>query len=409
MNQTDNMKNVSNSKENNLQADVVIVGTGVGGCFSALNLSEDLSIIMITKSDLESSDSFLAQGGICVLHDDDDYDSYFEDTMRAGHYENRKESVDIMIRGSQDVIHDLIGYGVDFAKEDGKLLYTREGAHSRPRILFHEDITGKEITSKLLAQIKTRKNIQIMEYTTMTDILISHGACAGIEAETSDHKKIYIHADQTIFASGGIGGRYKHSTNFPHLTGDAIDIAKKHGIRLEHLDYVQIHPTTLYSKKPGRRFLISESVRGEGALLYDKNGNRFIDELLPRDVVTKAIQEQMKKDGTDHVWLSLEKIPKEIILSHFPNIYQHCLEEGYDATKEWIPVVPAQHYFMGGIWVDSDSHTSMPNLYAVGETSCNGVHGKNRLASNSLLESLVFAKRAARKIMSEKQMKKATA
>lgn len=409
MNQTDNMKNVSNSKENNLQADVVIVGTGVGGCFSALNLSEDLSIIMITKSDLESSDSFLAQGGICVLHDDDDYDSYFEDTMRAGHYENRKESVDIMIRGSQDVIHDLIRYGVDFAKEDGKLLYTREGAHSRPRILFHEDITGKEITSKLLAQIKTRKNIQIMEYTTMTDILISKGACAGIEAETSDHKKIYIHADQTIFASGGIGGRYKHSTNFPHLTGDAIDIAKKHGIRLEHLDYVQIHPTTLYSKKPGRRFLISESVRGEGALLYDKNGNRFIDELLPRDVVTKAIQEQMKKDGTDHVWLSLEKIPKEIILSHFPNIYQHCLEEGYDATKEWIPVVPAQHYFMGGIWVDSDSHTSMPNLYAVGETSCNGVHGKNRLASNSLLESLVFAKRAARKIMSEKQMNKATA
>lgn len=409
MNQTDNMKNVSNSKENNLQADVVIVGTGVGGCFSALNLSEDLSIIMITKSDLESSDSFLAQGGICVLHDDDDYDSYFEDTMRAGHYENRKESVDIMIRGSQDVIHDLIGYGVDFAKEDGKLLYTREGAHSRPRILFHEDITGKEITSKLLAQIKTRKNIQIMEYTTMTDILISKGACAGIEAETSNHKKIYIHADQTIFASGGIGGRYKHSTNFPHLTGDAIDIAKKHGIRLEHLDYVQVHPTTLYSKKPGRRFLISESVRGEGALLYDKNGNRFIDELLPRDVVTKAIQEQMKKDGTDHVWLSLEKIPKEIILSHFPNIYQHCLEEGYDATKEWIPVVPAQHYFMGGIWVDSDSHTSMPNLYAVGETSCNGVHGKNRLASNSLLESLVFAKRAARKIMSEKQMNKATA
>ena len=409
MNQTDNMKNVSNSKENNLQADVVIVGTGVGGCFSALNLSEDLSIIMITKSDLESSDSFLAQGGICVLHDDDDYDSYFEDTMRAGHYENRKESVDIMIRGSQDVIHDLIGYGVDFAKEDGKLLYTREGAHSRPRILFHEDITGKEITSKLLAQIKTHKNIQIMEYTTMTDILISKGACAGIEAETSDHKKIYIHADQTIFASGGIGGRYKHSTNFPHLTGDAIDIAKKHGIRLEHLDYVQIHPTTFYSKKPGRRFLISESVRGEGALLYDKNGNRFIDELLPRDVVTKAIQEQMKKDGTDHVWLSLEKIPKEIILSHFPNIYQHCLEEGYDATKEWIPVVPAQHYFMGGIWVDSDSHTSMPNLYAVGETSCNGVHGKNRLASNSLLESLVFAKRAARKIVSEKQMNKATA
>ena len=406
MNQTDNMKNVSNSKENNLQADVVIVGTGVGGCFSALNLSEDLSIIMITKSDLESSDSFLAQGGICVLHDDDDYDSYFEDTMRAGHYENRKESVDIMIRGSQDVIHDLIGYGVEFAQKDGKLLFTREGAHSRPRILFHEDITGKEITSKLLAQIKTRKNIQIMEYTTMTDILISKGACAGIEAETSDHKKIYIHADQTIFASGGIGGRYKHSTNFPHLTGDAIDIAKKHGIRLEHLDYVQIHPTTLYSKKPGRRFLISESVRGEGAVLLNSKKERFVNELLPRDVVTKAIREEMEKEGTDHVWLSMEHIPKETILKHFPNIYEHCLEEGYDVTKECIPVVPAQHYFMGGIWVDSDSRTSMEHLYAVGETSCNGVHGANRLASNSLLESLVFAKRAATKITKEETQEK---
>ena len=333
-----------------------------------------------------------------MLHDDDDYDSYFEDTMRAGHYENKKESVDIMIRGSQDVIHDLIGYGVDFAKEDGKLLYTREGAHSRPRILFHEDITGKEITSKLLAQIKTRKNIQIMEYTTMTDILISKGACAGIEAETSDHKKIYIHADQTIFASGGIGGCYKHSTNFPHLTGDALTISEKHGIRLEHLDYVQIHPTTLYSKKPGRRFLISESVRGEGAVLLNSKKERFVNELLPRDVVTKAIREEMEKEGTDHVWLSMEKLGKETIMGHFPNIYQHCLEEGYDVTKECIPVVPAQHYFMGGVWVDSDSKTSMEHLYAVGETSCNGVHGANRLASNSLLESLVFAKRAANKL-----------
>ena len=180
-------------------------------------------------------------------------------------------------------------------------------------------------------------------------------------------------------------------------------MAKKHGIRLEHLDYVQIHPTTLYSKKPGRRFLISESVRGEGAVLLNKDGERFVDELQPRDVVTQAIREQMKKDGTDHVWLSMEKIDKETILNHFPNIYHHCLEEGYDVTKEPIPVVPAQHYFMGGIWVDRDSHTSMAHLYAAGETSCNGVHGANRLASNSLLESLVFAKRAAKKIAAGEQ------
>jgi L-aspartate oxidase len=182
------------------------------------------------------------------------------------------------------------------------------------------------------------------------------------------------------------------------LTGDAIEISKKHGIRLEHLDYVQFHPTTLYSKKPGRRFLISESVRGEGAVLYNKKKERFVDELLPRDVVAAAIREQMEKDGTDFVYLSMEHIEKETILRHFPNIYLRCLEEGYDVLKECIPVVPAQHYFMGGVWVDSDSRTSMPHLFAVGETSCNGVHGANRLASNSLLESLVFAKRAAMKI-----------
>lgn len=384
-----------------MNADVVIAGTGVGGLFSALNLPADRKIIMITKSDLESSDSFLAQGGICVLRDEDDYDSWFEDTMRAGHYENRKESVDIMIKNSRDVIHDLIGYGVEFQKKDGEYAFTREGAHSRPRILFHEDITGEEITSKLLAQVKKLENVEIFEYTTMTDIIEENGRCAGILATDADGREITIRAGYTIFASGGIGGLYQHSTNFPHLTGDAVEISKKHGIRLEHLDYVQIHPTTLYSTKPGRRFLISESVRGEGAVLLDKNKERFVNELLPRDVVTKAIQEQMKKDGTDHVWLSMERIDKETIMEHFPNIYQHCLEEGYDVTKECIPVVPAQHYFMGGVWVDSDSRTSMENLFAVGETSCNGVHGANRLASNSLLESLVFAKRAAKKIESE--------
>ena len=392
-----------------LEADVVIVGTGVGGLFSALNLPEDRRIIMITKSDVESSDSFLAQGGICVLRDEEDYDSYFEDTMKAGHYENRKESVDIMIRSSQDIIRDLVGYGVEFKKDGDEFAYTREGAHSKPRILFHEDITGKEITSKLLTEVKKRKNIEIHEYTTMTDIIVKDETCVGIEAVRKMEKEApdgavrteQIFADYTILASGGIGGLYRHSTNFPHLTGDALEIAKKHGIRLEHLDYVQIHPTTLYSKKPGRRFLISESVRGEGAVLYNKNMERFVNELLPRDVVTEAIRKQMEADGTEFVWLSMENIDKETILNHFPNIYRHCLEEGYDVTKECIPVVPAQHYFMGGIWVDSDSCTTMPHLFAVGETSCNGVHGANRLASNSILESLVFAKRAAKKIAEE--------
>lgn len=392
-----------------IHTDVVIVGSGIAGLYSALKLPEDMKVVLITKSDLESSDSFLAQGGICVQRDEEDYDSYFEDTMKAGHYENRRESVDIMIRGSRAVIQDLVGYGVRFEQENGEFIYTREGAHSRPRILFHEDITGKEITSTLLERVKELTNVTIYEYTEMTDIIEENGACAGILAGKADgpdqeqRETLKIYADHTILASGGIGGNYQHSTNFPHLTGDAVRIAKAHGIRLENLDYVQIHPTTLYSLKPGRRFLISESVRGEGAVLYNHKKERFVDELLPRDVVAQAIREQMEEEGTDHVWLSMEPIPREKILKHFPNIYRHCLEEGYDVTKEWIPVVPAQHYFMGGIWVDSDSHTSMDRLYAVGETSCNGVHGANRLASNSLLESLVFAGRAAEKIKEDKE------
>lgn len=380
-----------------LQADVVIVGTGVAGLFAVLSLPREKKIIMLTKSDAESSDSFLAQGGICVMRDENDYDDFMEDTMKAGHYENRKESVDIMIRSSRDVINDLIAYGVEFDKKDGELAYTKEGAHCKPRILFHKDITGKEITSKLLERVRELANVTIYEYTTMTDILENEGKCVGILAER-EGEVLKIFAKDTIWATGGIGGKYTHSTNFPHLTGDAIDIAKKHQIRLEHLDYVQIHPTTLYSKTPGRRFLISESVRGEGAVLYNANKERFVNELLPRDVVSNAIHEQMEKDGTDYVWLSMEHIPTETIRDHFPNIYKKCLEEGYDVTKECIPVVPAQHYFMGGVWVDEDSRTTMEHLYAAGETSCNGVHGKNRLASNSLLESIVFAKRAAKKI-----------
>ncbi len=386
-----------------IKADAVIVGTGIGGLFSALHLPRDWKIVMITKSDMESSDSFLAQGGICMMRGEDDYDSYFEDTMKAGHYENRAESVDIMLRGSQDVISDLIDFGVRFERKNGELAFTREGAHSQPRILYKEDETGKEITSRLIERVKELDNVEIYEYMTMTDIIEENGECRGILEESEAYGEVRIEADYTILATGGIGGNYENSTNFPHLTGDALRIAEKHGIRLENMDYIQIHPTTLFSREKGRRFLISESVRGEGAVLLDKNGQRFVNELLPRDVVTKAIHEQMEKDGTEHVWLSLEPIDKQHIIEHFPNIRQRCLDEGYDVLTQPIPVVPAQHYFMGGIWVDSDSKTTMDRLFAVGETSCNGVHGKNRLASNSLLEGLVFAKRAAYKIREEKK------
>ena len=386
--------------------DVVIVGSGVAGLFCALSLPQDKKILCISKDALEGCDSFLAQGGICMLRDDDDYDAYFEDTMRAGHYENREESVEIMIKSSQDVIGDLVELGVEFEKKDGQFVFTKEGAHSNNRILFHADITGKEITSKLLARAKERENITLMAHTTMVDWVCQDNVCYGIVVADMDGKTTAIQADVTVLACGGLGGVYQHSTNYRHISGDALALAMYHNVRLENCDYVQIHPTTLYTKQGGRSFLISESVRGEGAVLRDKDGNRFTDELQPRDVVSKAIFDKMKEQGTEHVWLDFSPIPKEEILNHFPNIYQRCKEAGYDPLTDYVPVVPAQHYFMGGIYVDKDSKTTMEQLYAVGETSCNGVHGRNRLASNSLLESLVFAKRAAHDIANTDSFKK---
>ena len=377
--------------------DAIIVGTGAAGLYCALNLPKRKKILMLTKQGADLSDSFLAQGGICMLRGEDDYEDYFEDTMRAGHYEDNKRAVNLMIRSSNDIIRDLLWRNVDFVRaEDGELAFTREGAHSRPRILFHEDITGKEITQTLLDQVKTKENIEICEYMTMVDIISKDNICGGVIAMDAKNNVYPIRSQFVVLACGGIGGLFQNSTNYPHIAGDGLGIAMKHQVKLEHLDYIQIHPTTLFSHKPGRRFLISESVRGEGALLYDKNGQRFTNELQPRDLLSQAIFEQMEKDGTDFVWEDMRPLGEKTIMQHFPNIYQHCIEEGFDPRKEPIPVVPAQHYFMGGVWVDSDSRTSMEHLYAVGETSCNGVHGANRLASNSLLESLVFAERAAK-------------
>ena len=378
--------------------DVIIVGTGAAGLYCALMLPERKKILMLTKQEADLSDSFLAQGGICMLRGEDDYKDYFEDTMRAGHYENNERAVDLMIRSSNDIIRDLVFRKVDFARTaDGELDFTREGAHSRPRILFHKDITGKEITSTLLKQVLTKENIEIREHMTMVDLIEKDNICGGVVAMDEENHVYPIRSQYVVLACGGIGGLYQNSTNYPHIAGDGLGIAMKHQVEVEHLDYIQIHPTTLYSEKPeDRSFLISESVRGEGAKLYDKNMNRFVNELLPRDLLTEAILAQMEKDQTEFVWEDLRTIPENELKSHFPNIVEHCREMGYDVTKECIPVVPAQHYFMGGIRVNHRSRTSMEQLYAVGETACNGVHGKNRLASNSLLESLVFAKRAAK-------------
>ena len=383
-----------------MTTDILIAGTGCSGLYLALNLPRDKKILMITKSDCESSDSFLAQGGMCMLTSEADYDSYFEDTMKAGHYENDKQSVEIMIKSSPQVVEDLITYGARFQREaDGTLAYTREGAHSANRIVFHADVTGKEITSHLLERVRELPNVTILEYTRLVDIIAKDNVCLGGVIRRQDGTVEKVNAQTVVLATGGIGGLYRYSTNFKHLTGDALAIAMKHNVELKNINYVQIHPTTLYSEREeDRSFLISESARGEGAKLYDKNGERFVNELLPRDVVSQAICKQMEKDGRPYVELSVTHLDPDFVRNRFPNIYRQCLKEGYDMTKEPIPVTPGQHYFMGGIKVNSDSETSMDGLYAAGETSCNGVHGRNRLASNSLLESLVFAERAANHI-----------
>ena len=383
-----------------MKTDILIVGTGCSGLYCALNLPKDKEITIITKKKAEDSSSYLAQGGICVKRGENDFESFFEDTLKAGHYENDKNSVSIMINGSEDVIDDLIEIGVEFdCDEDGQLEYTKEGAHSKARILYHKDITGKEITSKLYEEVKRQKHIKIIENTTLIDVISDNNRCLGVVVAKENGEIDTIEAEYTVLATGGIGGLYERSTNYSHTTGDGVAIALRNNIEIKNLDYVQIHPTTFYTKEnTGRSFLISESVRGEGAHLLNKNMERFVDELLPRDVVTKAIWKQMEIDGTEHVWEDLRPIPVEELKSHFPNIIEYCMKNGYDVFKEPIPVVPAQHYFMGGIKVNDMSKTSMENLYAVGETACNGVHGKNRLASNSLLESLVFAKRAAKDI-----------
>lgn len=379
-----------------IKTDIVIVGSGVAGLFAALCLPANKNVLVITKEDLKECDSYLAQGGVCVLKNVDDFKCYFEDTMKAGHYENNPESVRVMIESSPEVIGTLIHLGVNFdMDDDGDFDYTREGAHRRKRILHHKDETGKEITATLLSIAKKRENITFITRTTMIDFIENNNICYGIVCEDEFGEMGAILAEDIILATGGIGGLFKSSTNFPHITGDSFALAIKHHVELQDMSYIQIHPTTLYSKKSGRRFLISESVRGEGAVLLNEKGERFTDELQPRDVVTQAIVDEMKKFGTDHVYLTLPTMGTEEAAKRFPNIFDACMEEGYDITKDRVPVTPAQHYMMGGVKTDINGRTSMKHLYAVGETACNGVHGKNRLASNSLLESLVFAKRAA--------------
>ncbi|HBG5343529.1 TPA: L-aspartate oxidase [Clostridioides difficile] len=384
----------------NLEQDVLIVGSGVSGLYCALNLDKNLNVLVVSKSTIENNNTYLAQGGISTARNIDDIESFVEDTMKAGHYKNRVEAVQVLADESIENVGQIVEYGMPLDKENGEIDYTREGAHSVNRIVHSKDNTGEVVFKTLLKEAKTRENITLIEDAYLLDILKDGNKCIGARIFKSK-KEIHVFSKIVVLATGGIGGLFKNSTNQRHLTGDGIAIALRNNIKIENLEYIQIHPTAFYEENSeGRRMLISESLRGEGAKLLNKNKERFVDELLPRDVVSKAIFEQMEKYNLPYVYLDATHLDREYLINRFSFIYNECLARGIDITKEYIKVSPAQHYFMGGIHVDLDSKTSMENLYAVGEISCTGVHGANRLASNSLLEGLVFSKRAAKNINS---------
>ena len=381
-------------------ADVLIVGSGVAGLYASLNLRDDLEIIMVSKKSVNLCNSSLAQGGIAVARGKEDFQSFIEDTLKAGKYENNIDSVRVLVEESMDNINKLMDLGANFEKDENGVLFTKEGAHEINRIVYHKDITGKHVEDILLENVKRRKNIKIIEECEMVDIYNRDNRCIGA-LFNKDGENLSIYAKVVILATGGIGGLFKKSTNERIITGDSIGVAIRNNIEIKDLSYIQIHPTAFFSKKSEeKRFLISESVRGEGGKLINCNGERFVDELLPRDIVSKKIYEEMKKTNSNNVFLDVSFMEKVFLQNRFPNIYNKCLEEGIDISKEPIPVAPAQHYFMGGIKVDLNGKTSMENLYAFGETSCTGVHGANRLASNSLLEALVFSRRGALEINS---------
>jgi len=381
-----------------INVDVLIVGTGVAGLYCALNLREDLKVLLVSKSKVTETNTYLAQGGISTARSKEDIPLFIEDTLKAGRYENKIEAVKVLAEESMPNISEIVEFGVKLDKDRDKLLFTREGAHSINRIVHSKDETGKAVADALIEEVRKHKNISIYEDTYLVDILKADNKCCG-GILIKNKEQINVHSKVVVLATGGIGGIFNNSTNQRQLTADGISIAIKHDIKLKNMDYIQFHPTALCDgEKDSKRFLISEAVRGEGGKLINSKGERFVDELLPRDVVAEAIYKEIARTGDSCVYLDVTFLDKEYIMNRFPTIYNECLKRGIDMAKQPIPVSPAQHYFMGGIETDLNSKTSMDNLYAAGEVSCTGVHGANRLASNSLLEGLVFSKRAAEDI-----------
>ncbi|MBQ6387515.1 MAG: FAD-binding protein [Ruminococcus sp.] len=385
--------------------DAVIVGTGAAGLYAALSFPESVSVLLISKRELPLSNSSLAQGGVaCVLDTvHDNYKLHINDTLVAGKYQNTLAAVEKLVKeGPADVLRTK-EWGVDYdLNPDGTLCKTLEAGHSRHRIVHHKDSTGKAIVDALLAQVQKLPHVDILEKALLYSM---HKTLGGFYLSVRrDGKSLYFGCNYCLLATGGIGRVYQYTTNSAIATGDGIAFAYMLGAKIRHLSRVQFHPTAFAAEANRERFLISEAVRGEGAVLLNCHGERFVHhydkrcELAPRDVVSNAIAREAIQTHSEKFYLDITHKPAHFVRKRFPMIYKKCLEEGIDITTDRIPVFPCQHYLMGGIDVNLQSETSINGLYAAGECAHTGVHGANRLASNSLLEALVFSRTAAEDI-----------
>lgn len=389
------------------QFDVVILGGGLAGIYTALNLDSKLHIGLFIKDAIDKGSSNLAQGGIAaeVVFDDIQIKEHYEDTLRAGAYLNDCEATKVLVEEAPLNIERLLNIGVHFDRTlDGELVRTLEGGHRSRRILHAGgDDTGAQVMKDLREALKNASNIDIFEDEMGIELLHNNNRALGVIVINQKNEEVYVLANRIILATGGIGGIYKKSTNEKFACGDGIAMAARAGVEIKGMEFVQFHPTGFYVEDQiGKTFLISEAVRGEGGILRNIEGVRFMEkydkermELAPRDVVSQAIHREMFDTWSDHVYLDITHRSKEYLMERFPTIYHHCLEYGIDISKDYIPVSPVEHFLCGGIKTDINGHTSMENLYAVGECACTGVHGANRLASNSLLECIVFARRIA--------------
>jgi len=399
------------------KVDVLIIGSGVAGLRAGIELSRFSNILIISKDAITEGSTEYAQGGIAVaLSDEDTISIHREDTLYAGDGLCDDKAVEVLVEEGPGRIIELIHWGTQFDRDGSKLSFTREAAHTKNRILHaHGDSTGREIQRSLMSRAKNSPNIEFWDYTFTVDLLIKDGECYGAHVLTGKDKKeeIAIISKVVILATGGNGRIYQRTTNPPVSTGDGIAIAYRAGAEVMDMEFVQFHPTTLHLTKE-RGFLLYESMRGEGGILRNINHERFMlnyhkmEDMAPRDVVCRAIVAEMRKTRSNHVYLDLTHIKADYLIKRFPKLYKKCLEFNLDLTVEMIPVEPSAHYSMGGVRTDLYGKTSIPRLFACGEVACTGVHGANRLASNSLLEGVVFGARcglSAAKYVIDKDLK----